>query len=120
MRRWRRWVLVVVLVWVGVVVWWATKPVTDSVFTGTTADGVETSHNVQCDSPLSGNTTSPDPLPELAKGRAYDRTPCELPIQNGRIILGVDIAVALIVIVILAKTWKPNAVTEPSDEMALV
>jgi hypothetical protein len=118
MRRWRRWVLVALLVWIGLVVWWATKPVTDAVPTGL-VKGVETSQAVQCDSPLSGNTTSPDPLPELARRRAYERTPCGLPIHNDRWILWTDIALVLGGVVILAKTWKPGATSEPSDDMAL-
>jgi hypothetical protein len=120
MRRWRRWVLVALLVWIGLVVWWATKPVTDAVPTGL-VKGVETTRTVQCDSPLSGNTTSPEPLPELAKHRAYGRSPCELPIQNDRWILWIDIGVVVGGVVALARTWKPGAASEAeaSDEMAV-
>jgi hypothetical protein len=111
-------VLVALLVWIGVVVWWAARPITDAVPTGLVKD-VETSQKVQCDSPLSGSTTSPDPLPELAKGRAYERTPCEMPIHNDRWILWADIALVVVGIVILAKTWKPPAHSEPSDDLAV-
>jgi hypothetical protein len=111
-------VLVALLVWIGVVIWWAAKPLTDSVPTGTVKD-VETSQKVQCDSPLSGNTTSPDPLPELAKGRAYERTPCAQPIHNDRWILWIDIALVVAGVVILVKTWKPSPRPESSDDLAL-
>ena len=106
------------LVWIGVVVWWATKPLTDSVPTGT-IKGVETAQEVRCDSPLSGNTTSPDPLPDLANGRAYERTPCVQPIHNNRWILWIDIALVVVGVAILAKTWKPSARSETPDELAV-
>src|SRR3954451_19430747 len=118
MRRWRRWVLVTLLIWIGIVVWWATRPVTDAVPTGI-VKGVETSQKVQCDSPLSGSTTSPDPLPELGKHRSYERTPCAMPIENDRMILWADIALVAVGVVILAKTWKPGVHSETSDDLAL-
>jgi hypothetical protein len=118
MRRWRKWVLVALLVWIGLVVWWATRPITDAVPTGL-VKGVETSQKVQCDSPLSGNTTSPDPLPELPKGRAFERTPCEMPIHNDRWILWADIALAVVGVVILAKTWKPGVDAETPEDLAV-
>jgi hypothetical protein len=123
MRRWRRWVLVTLLIWIGIVVWWATRPVTDAVPTGI-VKGVETSQKVQCDSPLSGNTTSPDPLPKLHTPpgpwvRAYERTPCTMPIENDRMILWADIALVVVGVVILAKTWKPGVHSGASDDLAV-
>jgi hypothetical protein len=123
MRRWRRWVLLALLVWICFVAWWSTRPVTDTVPTGV-VNGVETSQSVQCDSPLSGHTTSPDPIPELPDPpgpwvRAYERTPCELPIHNNRMILWVDIGFVVVGGVVLAKTWKPGAASKSSDDMAL-
>jgi hypothetical protein len=119
MRRWRTWLVVTLAVWIVVVAWWATRPVTDAVPTGTVAN-VETSQTVQCDSPLSGNTTATAPLPELSHRRAYERTPCALPIHNDRMILWVDIALVFIAAVILVKTWKAGTTAPEADEFVAV
>ncbi len=112
MKRWRMWVLGALLVWIALVVVWATQPISDTVPTGT-VKGVETTQRVQCDSPLSGNTDPTGRLPVLGRRRAYERTPCEMPVQNGRIIFWADIALALAGAVILVKTWKP---TQPGSD----
>jgi hypothetical protein len=116
-KRWRVWVLVALLAWMLVVTWWAMQPVTDSVDTGVVRNAF-TSQTVQCDSPLSGNTKPTEPLPPLHGTREYQRTPCKLPIENGRLIFWVDVAFALIGVVILAKTWKASAPADSIDDVA--
>jgi hypothetical protein len=108
MRRWRVWVLGALLAWILLSAWWALQPVTDTVDTGLVKN-VETSQAVQCDSPLSGNTKPTEPLPALHGGRKYEYTPCESVVQNSRTIFWVDVALVLIAVVVLAKTWKPAA-----------
>ena len=111
------WVLVALVGWIVVVAIWASRPISDTVPTGTIKN-VETNQTVQCDSPLSGNTTSTAPLPVLHGARSYERPPCDMPIHNGRIIFWVDVAVVLAAVVILLKTWKPRSPSESSDPVA--
>lgn len=117
MRHWRIWVLGALLVWIALVTGWAMQPMSDTVPTGTTKEGVETSQRIQCDSPLSGNDEPTGRVPVLHRGRAYERTPCEMPIENGRVIFWADIAVVLLVAVILVKTWKPTPPTSSDDDL---
>lgn len=119
-RRVRRWTLVALVVWIVLVTWWALSPVSDTVPTGSIkhSDGVIvlTTQAVDCGAPLSGSATSTDSLPELTGGRKYERTPCELAHDNDRLIFAVDILVAIAVVALLVKTWKPSEPPEPSDE----
>lgn len=112
MKRWRPWLLGVLLVWIAVVAWWALTPTTDNVPTGVVKnkDGalVATTQAVQCASPLSGSTSPKGALPVLKPAtREFQRDPCKLPHQNDRLILLIDVVLVLGVVVILIKTWKP-------------
>ena len=116
------WVLIVLVGWIVVVAIWASRPISDTVSTGIiknvkTGELVETYRTVQCESPLSGNTKS-TALPVLHGGRSYQQAPWEMPIQQGRIIFALDIAVVLAALVILVKTWKPSPTSESSDLVA--
>ncbi len=119
MNRWRSWLLGGLIVWIAIVAWWAVTPITDTVPTGSVPNKdkvpVATVQAVQCDSPLSGNTSPTGALPVLKPdSRSYQRTPCKLPHQNDRVIFAVDVLLVLGVLIVLVKTWKPPE-REPSQ-----
>jgi len=122
MRRVRTWALVALVVWILLVTWWALTPMSDSVSTGTVTnkDGVKvaTRQTVQCASPISGSSKPTESLPALRSPRAYTRTPCALPHENDRLIFAIDIVFFLALVIVLAKTWKPPAASEPLEDVA--
>jgi len=111
-KDWRRWVLVALALWIVAVAWWAAKPMTDNVRTSVaTATHAETVASVQCDSPLSGNTSPNAALPGLNAGQSFDRAPCELPINDGRIIFVIDVVVTVVVLFALIATRRHRTST---------
>src|SRR4051812_24706768 len=119
MKSWRAWLLGALLVWLLLVTWWALRPVSDSVPTGKDKNHAETSQTVECDSALSGNARASGPLPVLPHGRSYQRTPCELPHKNNRIIFAIDVLVVLAAAVILVKTWKPSTDSSSLEDVSV-
>jgi hypothetical protein len=107
------WLLGALLVWIALVLVWAMQPISDTVPTGI-VKGVETTREVQCHSPLSGDTEPDGPVPTLSRPRAYERTPCETPIENGRTIFWVDVVLVVVGLVVLVRTWKPPS--EPDGD----
>jgi hypothetical protein len=123
MRRARKWLLVGLVVWIVVVTWWALRPVSDTVPTGAVkrADRtvVLTTKTVECDSPLSGSTRPTESWPALTGGRAYERTPCGITRENDRLIFAVDVLVAVAVLALLVKTWKPPQPAETPEDASV-
>jgi hypothetical protein len=113
-KHWRVWLVGILVVRLVAVTWWAVRPVSETVPTGRVR-GVQTHHTVQCDSPLSGNGSATGPLPQLRPGQEYERTPCERTVNQDRILFFLDVALALLVFIALAATWKPQRVTRPVE-----
>jgi hypothetical protein len=111
MRRGLSIASVVLLVWFVAVLWWAFQPLVDHVPTGV-VDNVSTSQAVTCVSPLSGDAGAVAPLPDLAEGRSYQRTPCVATHQEAHLIFWVDAAVTVVLLALLA--WR--LAMSPTDE----
>jgi hypothetical protein len=120
-KDWRKWVLATTVLWIIIVAFWTTRPMTAVVHTGFTEPGhLETVAAVQCDSPLSGNTSPTETLPELKAGRAFDSAPCELPIENGRVIFAIDCLMAVgVVVVVVGTQQRSNARHAKMDAQAV-
>ena len=123
MKSWRKWLLGGLLVWIGVVTWWALTPISNTVPAGAipNRDGVPvaTAVTVQCAAPLSGSDEPTDPLPTLAPPRKLQRAPCASPRENARLMYAVDLVLVIVVLVVLIRTWKPTT-EEPELEDASV
>jgi hypothetical protein len=104
MRHWRRWALVAVALWIVVATVWAFKPISATVVTGLNADGSEKTATVQCDSPLSGNTSPTEAVPTLGPRQSFGDAPCHGPVTGGRTMYFIDIAVALALLVFLVRS----------------
>lgn len=91
---WPRTVLAGLLIWIVLSLAVATRPLVDHVPTGM-VDGEETSEAVTCHSALSGSGESAEPLPALEPPRAYGRRACETMHSQARLVLWLDVVVAL-------------------------
>jgi hypothetical protein len=102
-------VFVGVALWIAVVTIWAFGPMSANVHTGVAADGKETTATVQCDSPLSGNSSPTQALPTLGAGQSIGDPPCESPVNSGRAVYIFDVIVAVgIVFVVIAVGRRSN------------
>jgi hypothetical protein len=102
MSRGRTALWVLLLVWFGVVLFWASQPIHDVVPTGDVG-GKQTSHTVTCSSPLSSSAGPDGPLPTLpSDGSAYQRKPCVGPHEQYRRLFVLDALVVLAAMVALA------------------
>jgi len=124
MKHWRRWAVLVVGLWIALVTVWALNPVTATVRTGVNADKSEKTASVQCDSPLSGNTSPTSALPALEPGQAFSDEPCKGPVTSGRVIYVIDVLVAVGLLILLVASRgrldeRPEP-TNPADATALV
>jgi hypothetical protein len=110
--NWRKWVLLGLIVWFALVTWWAFTPVSDTVPTGfvKNKDGVPvaTAVTIQCAAPLTGSNAPTNALPTLKSSQSFQRTPCETPRENDRLIYAIDLVLVIGVLVVLIKTWKPS------------
>ena len=91
---WARYALVGVLVWAALCVAWSTRPLVDTVPTGRVNDE-QTSQEVECHSALSASDGPAERLPTLEPPRLYEREPCRVAHRQARLMLGVDVVVAL-------------------------
>jgi hypothetical protein len=101
MRHWRTWALVVVVLWIAVVTVWAVRPLDATVITGHTADGSDKTATVECDSPLSGNTSPTSALPALGSGEAFGDAPCHDAVSSGRAIYVIDVVCGVALLILL-------------------
>ena len=121
MRDWRRWALVGVTLWIVAVTFWALSPMSANVRTGGNADGTEKSATVECDSPLSGNTSPTADLPTLGSGESLGSAPCEDPVTSGRTMYAIDIVVAVaivLLVVAIGRRSERRTATEPAAPQA--
>jgi hypothetical protein len=115
--------LLVLLVWLVAVVWWAFRPLVDHVPTGI-IDNVHTSQAVSCGSPLSGDAGTESPLPELPSERSYERTPCVSAHQQAQLLFWLDMGITVILLGVLvwqlakAPTEDTNAVRPEAEARA--
>lgn len=101
MKHWRRWAFVVVALWIVAVTVWALNPVSASVRTRLNADGTEQAATVQCDSPVSGNTSATSALPVLGPGESIGNAPCDNAVSSGRTIYVIDILAGVVALILL-------------------
>ena len=101
--RWPRYGLVAVGVWIALCVVVSTRPIIDTVPTGR-VDGEFTSQEVRCHSPLSGSDEPAQDVPTLPAPRAYERTPCDVPHGQARMLLWGDVVISLVAAAFLART----------------
>ena len=117
-RNWRRWVFIALVLWIVAVTWWALKPISAAVHTGFGPNKLETTATVECDSPLSANTSPTQPLPSLASGQAFGASPCSLPVNNARGIYVIDVVAALGVaffVIATRRRWSPPGSTTQAN-----
>ena len=100
MRDWRKWVFVGVALWMAVVTIWAFQPMSVNVRTGVGPDGQEKTATIQCDAPLSGNTSPTQSPPTLGAGQSIGNAPCESPVNSARALYVFDVIVAVGVVVL--------------------
>src|SRR5690242_66242 len=93
--KWPRYLLVGLLVWIGLCLALATRPLVDHVPTGI-VDGKATTEPIRCHSPLEASDAPVQSLPVLEPPRVYAREACVLFHSQHRTLLGVDIVVALV------------------------
>jgi len=101
MNHWRRWALGLVLLWIIAVTAWALNPITTNVRTALNADGSEKTASVECDSPLSGNTSPTSALPALGPGESLSDGPCHDPVTSGRTLYIIDLLAAAGIVILL-------------------
>jgi len=126
MRDWRRWALVGVTLWIVAVTFWALNPMSVNVRTGVNADGTEKNAVVECDSPLSGNTSPTADLPPLGAGESFGDEPCKAPVTSGRTMYAIDIVVAVGVVLLVVgfgrrsgrRTGTEHTAPQPSPASA--
>ena len=115
MRHWRTWALAAVVVWIVIVTIWAFQPVDATVITGHAADGSDKTATVQCDSPLSGNTSPTSALPTLGHGEALGDEPCHDAVTSGRTIYVIDVICGVaVLILVLASRGRLDERPEPT------
>jgi hypothetical protein len=116
MKHWRRWALGLVLLWIIAVTVWALSPITVNVRTALNADGSEKTVSVECDSPLSGNTTPSSALPTLGPGESMGDAPCHDPVTSDRTLYIIDVlAAAGIVILLVASRGRLDERPAPTN-----
>jgi hypothetical protein len=91
---WPKRLLAGLLIWIVLCLALATRPLVDHVPTGL-VDGKETSEPVRCHSTLSGSDDAAELLPELEPPRAYARQACQSIHSRTRLLLAIDLIVAL-------------------------
>jgi hypothetical protein len=101
MKHWRRWALGLVLLWIIAVTVWALSPITANVRTALNPDGSEKTASVECDSPLSGNTSPTSALPALGPGESLGDAPCHDPVTSDRTLYIIDLLAAAGIVILL-------------------
>jgi hypothetical protein len=101
MKHWRRWAFVAVALWIAAVTVWALDPASVNVRTELNADGTEQTATVQCDSPLSGNTSPTSALPVVGPGESIGDAPCDNAVSSGRVVYVIDILAGAGVLIFL-------------------
>lgn len=92
---WPRWVLTTLLVWIAACLVMGALPITDTVPTGAGPDGVRTFEDITCHAALSTSNGPDEPLPRLDPPREYEREPCRSAHGQARLMLWIDVLVAL-------------------------
>lgn len=100
--RWPKYALLGVLVWIGLCVALASRPLVDHVPTGM-VNGKETSEPIKCHSPLEASNAPVQSLPELEPPRVYAREACVLFHSQHRTLLKIDIGVAVVATAVLLR-----------------
>jgi hypothetical protein len=95
--------LIAVGVWIALCVVVSARPIVDTVPTGRVGEEF-TSQEVRCHSALSGSDEPTQDLPTLPAPRAYERTPCDVPHGQARLLLWGDVVLGLLAAAALART----------------
>lgn len=96
---WLRLVIPALAVWLVVALVWASRPATDAVpLTPKPAPeaGVPDNLEVHCNSFLSSSARDDAPLPTPPEGYSFARTPCESQHTEGRVLLGINVLIAVV------------------------
>lgn len=115
---WPRWALTTLLVWIAACLLIAAQPIVDSVPTGAGPDGVRTFEDITCHSALSTSNAPDEALPELDPPREYEREPCRSAHDQTRLMLGIDVVIALVGIAIVARKYVTDRRPTPTEEPA--
>lgn len=91
---WPKRVLAGLLIWIVLCLALSARPIVDHVPTGR-VDDKPTSEAVSCHSALSGSNAAAEPLPEIEPPRAYERRPCQSIHSQARLLLWINLIVAL-------------------------
>jgi hypothetical protein len=116
--KWPKYLLLGVLVWIGLCLVLASRPLVDHVPTGM-VDGKQTTEPIKCHAPLEASDAPVQSLPELAPPRVYAREACVSFHSQHRTLLEVDIVVALVGTAVLLRVMtrrrgRGEAVARPA------
>jgi hypothetical protein len=100
-RRWLALAAIILVAWYIPILVWSGHSLTDHVPTGV-VDNQETYVVVECGTPRSAGPDRVGAIPDLAPGRALERTPCATMHHDNHLIFLVSTAIAVLGLVGLA------------------
>lgn len=102
-RRWLLTATAVLVVWfVVVLVFWALRPLHDSIPVGLDSTGAPVSQEVECNTLFDADALAPGALPELEAPYEYTRDACTGVQSDARLVFGIDVGVTLLGLVAIA------------------
>lgn len=117
---WPRWALTALLVWMAACLVMGAMPITDAVPTGAGPDGARTFEDITCHSALSTSNRPDEPLPQLDPPREYEREPCRSAHDQTRLMLGIDVVVALAGAAIVVRKLVADRRHTPAEDPTLM
>ena len=98
-RKWLLTATAVVVVWfVAVLVFWALRPLHDSVPVGLDENKAPVSQEVECNTMFAADALDAGALPELQPPYEYTRDACTAVQSDARLVFGIDVVVTLLVL----------------------
>lgn len=96
-RKWLLTATAVVVVWfAAVLVFWALRPLHDSVPVGLDVNGAPVSQDVECTTLFDSHAIDAGALPVLEPPFEYTREACSAVQRDARLVFGIDVGVAVL------------------------